>query len=60
MSWGPCVGVEPAEVDLTGMGSGRPAPWVGDECAEPAACACMETQCAHLTLVLGQRLKIML
>jgi len=47
-------------VDLTGMGSGRPAPWVGDECAEPAACACMETQCAHLTLVLGQRLKIML
>lgn len=40
-SWGTCVGVEPAEVDLTGMGMGRLAPWVGDECAEPAACACM-------------------
>lgn len=39
-SCGTCVGVEPAEVDLTGMGMGRPAPWVGEECAEPAACAC--------------------
>lgn len=36
-SCGPWVGVEPADVERTGMGIGRPPPWVGDVCGDPAA-----------------------
>lgn len=36
-SCGPWVGVEPADVERTGMGIGRPPPWVGDVCGDPVA-----------------------
>lgn len=36
-SCGQWVGVEPADVERTGMGIGRPPPWVGDVCGDPVA-----------------------